>query len=381
MHRKIGNNLNNIELVHSGDDYFQRLIYLISKAKTEIHLQTYIFDNDETGKEIANELIEAVKRNVQVFVLVDGYGSQNLTTIFIENLIKNGVNFRLFSPFFSKNNFYIGRRLHHKIVVADGKIALVGGINIANKYRGSQAEIPWLDCAVQVENQTICKPLQELCSNIYLKKTKNSKQPIFTDSNETVKILQNDWLKQKNEICNAYTHSFYNANEEIIIVASYFLPSRRLRNVLRIAARKNVKIKIVLSGLSDIPVVMWATKFLYGSLLKQGMELYEWEKSVLHGKFAVVDNHWTTIGSFNLNHLSSYGSIEMNVAINSDDFGKITSKYLYTIIEQCDKIIFDTLEKRNGIFRRFRNFISYYFVRIVLIIGTYISRKRFLKFY
>ena len=126
---------------------------------------------------------------------------------------------------------------------------------------------------------------------------------------------------------------------------------------------------------------MWATKFLYGSLLKQGIELYEWKKSVLHAKLAVVDNQWTIIGSFNLNHLSSYASIEMNVAINSADFGKKTSTHLYNIIEQCDKITFETLDKRNGIFRRFRNFMAYFLTRVALIIATYIPRKRFFKFY
>jgi cardiolipin synthase len=126
---------------------------------------------------------------------------------------------------------------------------------------------------------------------------------------------------------------------------------------------------------------MWATKFLYGSLLKQGIEIYEWKKSILHGKLAVVDNQYTLIGSFNLNHLSSYASIETNVAINSEDFGKKTSKYLYKIIEQCDKITLEIFEKRNGILRQFRNFIAYYITRLALIIATYIPRKRLFKLY
>jgi cardiolipin synthase A/B len=374
-------NQNNVELVYSGDDYFKRLLNIISNAKTEIHLQTYIFDEDETGLEIANALILATDRNVRVYILLDAFGSSKLSNAFFENLKSQGINIRLFSPFFSINNFYIGRRLHHKIVVVDSKIALIGGINISNKYHGISTEIPWLDFAVQLENNEIAKSIEELCRNIYLKKHRTQKTASFLSSDNEILILQNDWLKQKNEIYNAYRHSFYNANTEIIIVGSYFLPSKRLLNLLNIATRKNVKVKIILSSLSDLPVVMWATKFLYGSLLKQGIELYEWKKSVLHGKLAVVDNHQTIIGSFNLNHLSSYGSIEMNVAINSEDFGKKTSKHLCNIIEQCDKITFETLEERNGIFRRFRNFIAYYITRFFLIIATYIPRKRFFKLY
>lgn len=384
MQKKIENNFSslvNVELVHSGDDYFQRLLNIISNAQTEIHLQTYIFESDEIGQKIANTLIEVAKKNVQIFVLLDAYGSRNLSSTFLNNLSENGINVRLFSPFFSMNNFYIGRRLHQKVIVADGNTALIGGINIADKYRGSLSEIPWLDFAVQIKDEAICKPLQELCSNIYFKKSKLKSQPLFTNKDASVKILQNDWLKRKNEISNAYTRTFQKATNEIIIVASYFLPSKRLRNVLKIASRKKVKIKIVLSSLSDLPIALWATKYLYNSFLKQGIELYEWKKSVLHGKLAIVDGNWTTIGSFNLNHLSSFGSIEMNVAINSNLFTEKVSLKLNDIITQCNKITFETLEKRNGIFRRFRNFIAYYFVRIVLIIGTYIPRKGFFKFY
>jgi cardiolipin synthase A/B len=374
-------NQNNLELVHSGEDYFKRLLDIISNAHTQIHLQTYIFEEDETGQEIANALIKSANRNIQIYILLDAYGSSKLSNSFLENLKTNGITIRFFSPLFSKNNFYIGRRVHHKIVVADSKIALIGGINISNKYRGTKTEIPWLDFAVQFENKHIAQSITELCENIYWKKNRTQKKDTLLDLDKEILILQNDWLKQKNEIYNGYRSTFFKAKKEIIIVGSYFLPSKRLRNILKIAAKKNVKVKIILSSLSDLPVVMWATKFLYGSLLKQGIELYEWEKSVLHGKLTVVDNQLALIGSFNLNHLSSYGSIEMNVAINSENFGKKTSKYLYEIIENCDKITLETFEKGNGIYKRFRNFIAYYITRFALIIATYIPRKRLLKLY
>ncbi len=372
---------NNLELVHSGDDYFNRLLDIISNAQTEIHLQTYIFEEDKTGQEIANALIKSANRKVQIYVLLDAYGSSKLSNSFIEKLKNNSINIRFFSPFFSINNFYIGRRLHHKIVVADSKIALIGGINISNKYRGTKTEIPWLDFAVQFENKEIAESITEICKNIYWKKNRTQKNDTLLDFGKEILILQNDWLKQKDEIYNGYRSYFFNAKKEIIIVGSYFLPSKRLRNILKIAANKNVKVKIILSSLSDLPVVMWATKFLYGSLLKQGIELYEWKKSVLHGKLTVVDNQFALIGSFNLNHLSSYGSIEMNVAINSENFGKKTTNYLYEIMQNCDKITIETFEKSNGFYRRFKYFIAYYITRLALIIATYIPRKRFFKFY
>ena len=371
----------NIELVHSGEDYFLRLLNIISKAQNEIHLQTYIFENDSTGLEIANALTEAAYRKVKVYVLLDGYGSAKLSNSFLEELTKQGIHIRFFSPLFSKNTFYIGRRLHHKVVVADSKIALIGGINIANKYRGSITEQPWLDYAVQIEGASIAEPLQQLCRDIYLKKVGNKKRIIQFDFNNaietSIKILRNDWLKQKNEICNAYINTLRKADREVIIVGSYFFPGRRLSNALKNAAKRGVKIIIILSGVSDLPIVLRATHYLYSSLLKQGIELYEWKKSILHGKLAVTDSKWTTVGSFNLNHLSSYGSIEMNVEINSPKFSKKISDNLISIIEQCDNITYETLKIRNGMLTRFKNWLGYHLVHMALTVVTYIPYKRF----
>lgn len=139
-----------IKLVHSGEDYFVRLKEIIDKAKKEIHLQTYIFENDEAGNKIATCLKEAVKRKVKVYVLLDAYCSPSLPDSFTQDLVQYGILLRFFSPLISLNNFYIGRRMHHKVVVADEKIALIGGINIDNKYHGTAASKPWLDYAVQL---------------------------------------------------------------------------------------------------------------------------------------------------------------------------------------------------------------------------------------
>ncbi len=371
----------NIALVHSGEDYFLRLHSIILKAQNEIHLQTYIFENDSTGVEIANALKEAALRNVMVYVLLDGYGSFKLTNSFFEDLVKNGVHIRYFSPWHSKNNLYIGRRLHHKVIVADGKIVLIGGINIANKYRGSSTVQPWLDYAVQIENEVIAESIEQLCRKIHLKKGKIKRNRIKTSfqsiGEASVRIIRNDWLKQKSEISNAYINAIRKADKEVIIVGSYFLPGRRLSNALKSATKRGVKVKIILSGVSDLPIVMRATQYLYPSFLKHRIELFEWKKSVLHGKLATTDNEWATLGSFNLNHLSSYASIEMNVEIKSVEFSKKLSQQLGEVVQQCDNITFETLKTRRGVFTKLINWLAYRLVRVALVIVTFIPFKRF----
>ncbi|MCA6437156.1 MAG: hypothetical protein IM600_13035 [Bacteroidetes bacterium] len=140
-----GNFIDTIELVHSREDYFLRLRKIITEIKHEIHHQTYVSENGITGLEIAAALKKAADRNVKINILIDGYGSSKLPNAFLEDLGEYGINIRFFSPLFSKNNFYLGRRLHHKVVVVDGEIVLIGVINMANTYHGSNTAQVWLD--------------------------------------------------------------------------------------------------------------------------------------------------------------------------------------------------------------------------------------------
>ena len=375
----------NIRLISSGEDYFSRLESLILEAQIEIHIQIYIFDNDSTGKKIIAALIKAASINVKINILLDGFGSLSFPKEVMNELKKNGIDIRIFSPFFSANSLYIGRRLHHKIVVVDAKTALIGGINISDKYRGTKKTVPWLDFAVEINAENIAKPLQELCRDIYFKKRiirrKEIKSVIETMEDTTVKILQNDWLKRKNEVFKAYISKIGNAQKEIIIVSSYFLPGKRLINELKKASLKGVKIKLILSGISDVPLARRASCHLYSKLLRYNIEVYEWHKSVLHGKIAVIDGNWTTIGSFNLNNLSSFASIEMNVEIYSAEFAKKYLFHLNEIMAQCESKTSETLKITNGLTSKFTNWVSYWTSRTIEIIVTYFPHKRFRKFY
>lgn len=370
----------NLELVYSGEDYFSRLEAIIRNSKFEIHMQMYLFENDATGNRIIKALEEAALRKVKVYVLLDGLGSLSFPSETIKRMRQSGINIRFFAPLFSTYTFYLGRRLHRKVIVSDAKTVLIGGINIADKYCGSHAEAPWLDYALQIKGE-IAEPLQKLCSDIYLKKRRFQNKKIKSyfplEEDAMVRILQNDWLKRKNEICDSYIKSIRNAKTEIIIVGSYFLPGIRIIRALKKASKNKVTIKLILSGKSDLPMTRRATCFLYRKLLNYNIELYEWNQSVLHGKAAVIDGNWVTIGSFNLNNLSSYGSLEMNVEINSVLFAEMFHTHLIKIIAQCQKITPNSLKIKGKIVSKFINFISYCITRIIEIIVTYTPYKRF----
>ena len=309
-----------IELVYSGNDYFLRLEELINESKKELHIQTYIFDTDSTGLRIVEALKKAANRDVKIYLLLDGFGSNSFSSNIVKELRYYGVNVRFFSPLFSLNSFYIGRRLHQKVVVSDGKKVLIGGINIADKYHTSSFETPWLDYAIEIESK-VARPVQQICRNFYFKKRKVRKSKIeatiFDKEPIAVRILQNDWLNRKNEVQKEYVRSISNAQKEIVIVGSYFFPGRKIAWALKKASKRNVPITLIVSGISDLPFLRSASLYLYSLLLKYNIEIYEWNKSVLHGKAAVIDRKWTTIGSFNMNNLSSFRSIALIIESKS----------------------------------------------------------------
>jgi cardiolipin synthase len=376
------NNLSfkSVQLVHSGDDYFSRLERIINDAVTEIHIQTYIFDNDATGKRILFALKKALNRQVKVYLLLDGFGSLSFPNEISKEFRQAGGHIRFFSPLFSASSFYIGRRLHKKVVVADGKIALIGGINIANRYHGTSNAKPWLDFAIEI-NSSIAKDIQSHCKANYSKKKSALRKTILptfeAEEKVMIQILQNDWLNRKSEISEAYIQAVSEAKQKVIIVGSYFLPGRKLTNALLEASKSKVKIQLILSGVSDLPMTRRASCYLYSKLLRHNIELYEWNQSILHGKAMVVDSSWSTIGSFNLNNLSSYASIEMNVGIESPAFASLFEKELQEILLQCQKITPKTFQTRNTIRSKINNALSYYITRGIEIIVTYLPYKRF----
>jgi len=335
-----------VRLVHSGNDYFETLENLIHSAKHSLHLQTYIFDEDETGRSIANSLKAAASRGVKIHMMLDGYGSKSLSRKFSKDLRSSGIRLRYFAPFFSSQNIYFGRRLHHKVIVADKNIALIGGINIADKYHGSATETAWLDYSILIKG-SICQEVDNICLHTYgrkliwkQKKAKKVPKQIQSDELIAVRIRENDRLRRKNQISGSYLQAIQNAKKSIYITGSYFLPGTRLRKALIRAAKHGVEVHLIMAGVSDVPVFQSATRWLYDLLFRNGIKIYEWEKSVLHGKVAVVDGNWATIGSFNLNHLSAYGSIELNVDVLNEQFSKSFQLHLKSVIETGCKQVF-----------------------------------------
>src|SRR5260221_111239 len=376
---------NGVKLVRGGKEYFDLLLKLIEQAKDTIHLQVYIYDDDETGNRVADALKEAAKRKVKVYLMVDGYASNGMSKEFISNLQAAGIHFRFFDPIFKSRHFYFGRRLHQKVFVADTRYALVSGINITNRYNGRPGYPAWLDFAVSVEGE-IAKELCVLCWKTWkgfparMGLTPCEEQPakfeIAPGKSSLVRIRRNDWVRGKTQISRIYNEMLRHAKSHITILSSYFLPGDIIKTNLIKAVKKGVKVKLILAGLSDVKVAKYAERYIYDWLLKNNIEIYEYQGNVLHGKLSVCDSEWLTIGSYNINNISAYASIELNLDIRNPGFAANVEEILEDLInEKCVRITETSFKKSSNIFNRFMRWISYEFIRVAFYLFTFYFRQ------
>lgn len=361
-----------VELVKSGNDFFEKAYHIIRNSKYKIHLQTYIFADDETGLEAIEHLSEAVKRGVEVYLLVDAFGSHELKSGTIQLIKKNGIHFRTYSPLFSGYHIRFGRRLHHKILVSDETEALIGGINFDNNYHLQGKDSPWLDYAVYVSGN-ICKEISIMCLRLwsgkgYFRRKKIKIGPPDLQNNHhaiSVKLDQNDWLYGKKGVSRSLVNSIIHARSSVIIMASYFLPGGKMRRALKNTAKRSIPIKIILPGLSDIRLIRYAIEYWYSWLLRNNIEIYEWNKTILHGKLMTVDNDWASIGSYNINHLSHYSSIETNLEIKNEEFCTKVKIELENVLHECRRVTADDNRKRMNLLEKFLYWSSFQFVRFL----------------
>lgn len=361
---------NRVRFLLEGPEYYEDYIELIRSAKKVIHLQTYIFNMDEFGSRVHAELIKAAQRKVQVFVLVDSVGSRLLDLKSEEKLIEAGIHFQRFNSFQIKWLYSWGRRLHHKILLVDQDSCFVGGINVLSSCNKG-CDYPHLDFSVYLKGPVIPR-LSQYCQMIfkiaYRKKIHFPHIPSAPDhpGDIDVKIMVNDWVYRRWQITKQYTHLAKKAKEEITIINSYFFPRKTFMKQLVAARKRGVKVRLILPKYSDWPNYILASEYLYAYFLKNNVEIYQWKKSILHGKLATIDDHWATIGSFNLNYTSYQQNMEMNVNIYSTEFTANLKQQIEDIIQNgCDKLEAATFLKKSSLSIRAQRLFYYIILSIV----------------
>lgn len=377
---------NRVKLLHAGKEFFDALLGMIRSAGESIHLQFYILDEDETGRLVADALKDAARRKVDVYVVADGYASQGLSRKFISELEAAGVHFRFFEPLFRSKYFYFGRRLHQKVVVVDTRYALVGGVNISNRYNDMPDQPAWLDFAIWVEGE-VARELCILCWKTW--KAFPVRMGITPCEKATVslhippedrcrlRMRRNDWVRRKNQISRTYLALLSGAKADVVILSSYFLPGRLMYASLLRAVRRGVRVRVIVAGQSDVMIAKRAERWFYSRLLNRGIELYEYQKKILHGKLAVADDQWMTIGSYNVNNISAYASIELNLDLIDERQSRLTREMLEGIMAtDCIRITPEWYQHYNHGWRQFTNWVSYQLIRVLFFVFTFYFREK-----
>ena len=373
-------------LLGSGDVFFKRVIELIRGAEHYIHIQFYIIQNDKTGNIIIHELLEATKRKVQVLIVVDSYASSGFIKTIQEYKNTPGFIVKEFSPLsFSRLKF--GRRLHHKIILVDAEVAIIGGINLADNYSGYQGKTPWLDFAVELQGSVV-NDIERICESIWPRRL-IKKHQLFTVTKNfslhrgkmNIKLLQNDWLRRRIEISKSYKSLIRDANQDLILYVSYFFPGRSILRLLKQAKQRGVNVKLVMGAFSDVVIFKPASMYLYDWLLRNEIEIYEWNQSVLHAKIGVADNNIVNLGSYNLNTLSDYASLELNAEIRDKAFATDTVLKLNKLMQTgCTRINDSEFHKKGNLLLTFYRFLCYQMIRASLRILFLLMQHRKVKF-
>jgi cardiolipin synthase len=280
-----------VRLLDGGAEAFPRMLQAIAQARRYVHLEVYAFSSSGVGAAFVEALEAALDRGVKLRLILDGWGSAADGRALVSRLRARGAEATLYNRLLALFGGHF-RRNHRKILLVDDEVAILGGINIGDEYSGSASEPGWADVALEIHGPA--------CARLG-KKLRREKQAAG-DANAPVHIFLSGGGGRRLE--KRYHRAFRASAKQLLVAHAYFLPSPSLLTAMFRAARRGARVQLLLAGRSDVPFARAATRTLYRSLIKAGIEVYEWTESVLHAKIAVVDDQRLLVGSFNLDPFS-----------------------------------------------------------------------------
>ena len=389
-----------IQLIEGGQDYFERLVSALDQARSHVLLETYIFDVHGEAVRVAEALERAALRGVRVWLVVDGVGTPHLPEVWRTRFTHAGVDWRIYAPLGTLGLLIPSRwrRLHRKLCVVDGHTAFCGGINILDDWydphHGSLAQ-PRLDFAVCAQGELVGH-IQDSMAQLWWRlqgaqharerklpqallsfKTAGLplpwKQPLplpdGSPPTSRAALLLRDNVLHRSQIERAYLKAIGLARHEVLIANAYFLPGRRLRQALVHAARRGVRVRLLLQGRYEYFMQYHAARPVYGTLLAAGVEIYEYDASFLHAKVAVVDpdneRPWATVGSSNLDPLSLLLAREANVVVADRLFAQQLHQRLSQVIDSQSTPVSATFAQRRW-HQRLRDRLAFGLMRLAL---------------
>lgn len=368
---------NLLRLLQSGAEFFPALIAAIDTARSEIHLETYIFNADTSTGAVRDALIGAARRGVQVRVLIDGVGARDMPADWLAALKTAGASVLAYRPLVGdgwRSNPRSLRRMHRKLAVIDARIAFIGGMNLIDDFEPVRLAAPRLDFSVEVRGPLLVsmhRSVRRLWRLVALTQLQGYGrravvEPTWpTDGHVRAAFVVRDNFVHRRDIERAYLGALALAREEIVIASAYFLPGRRFRKLLKKAVARGVPVHLLVQGHTDHLFFQSAARALYSNLLAAGVQLYEYRTSELHAKVAVVDGHWSTVGSSNIDPFSLLLAREANIVVDDATFSGDLRQRLQQAIDQS--VVLDPANWRRRFWpQRMLSWLAYGVVRLMV---------------
>jgi cardiolipin synthase len=385
---------NRFTLLENGEQFFPRVFEAIGAAKREVVIETFILFEDKVGLALHEVLCAAARRGVQVDLTIDGWGSPDLSPQFIGALAEAGVRLHVFDPgprpFGLRPNML--RRMHRKIVVIDGALAFIGGINYSADHLADYGPEAKQDWSAEVHGPVVAEIHRFAHASLaagsrhgnpyrrwwrWRRDVRARPEALPHEGNARAMLVYRDNGFHTTDIERQYRIAIRLAKKRIVIANAYFFPGYRLIRDLRRAARRGVDVRLVLQGTPDMAIVKVGASALYTHLVKAGVRVFEYCDRPLHGKVAIVDDEWATIGSSNLDPLSLTLNLEANVIVLDREFNASIAAQLERLMrESCRQVQLQDVEKEGGLLNLARSFIAYHLVHLYPALTSWLPRHR-----
>ena len=367
---------NKLKLLENGEEFFPRVFQAIRDARQEVVLETFLWFEDAVGIQLLEALVHAAEKGVRVQVTADGYGSPGFTPGFLKRLTDAGASIHSFDPrptlFRIRTNILC--RLHRKIVIIDGEVAFVGGINFTEEHVRSFGDQSKQDYAVEVTGPVVrdiheyCRFGRDVHSGSWRRRWRYwlrrfPRDVMHPEEGAQVLFAIRDNEEHPTDIETLYRVGIRNARKSIVIVNAYFFPGWRFIRDLRRAAERGVDVLLVMQGNPDRPVSVGAAAILYNDLLSMGIRIVRYTERPLHAKVAVIDDHWSTVGSSNLDPLSLGLNFEANLFILDREFNTELRQNLDALVRKsCEEVSAEEIP-RKSLMRRMLLTFGYHVTR------------------
>ena len=347
---------NKVKLLLNGEEKFPEVMQVLQNAKHHIHLEYYIYEQDETGTAIIELLIQKAREGVEVRFIYDDFGSPSIKKKIEKRMRDAGVQVHPFH----KVHFYllanrINYRNHRKIIVVDGQTAFVGGINVSDKYVNNKpGQLYWRDTHLRIDGPGVYYLQYLFISdwNFCCPQTLMPKQLHFVPN----KVINEDVYVQmaasgpdslQPSVLFSVLQAIYLAKEEILVTTPYFIPGESILDALRIAATSGLSVKLLVPGKSDSKLVNAASKANYNDLLQAGVEIYLYQKGFVHSKTLVTDGKLCMIGTANMDYRSFELNFEVNAIIYDVPFSKKMRNVFFDDLKHATKLNAEHWYKRS----------------------------------